>query len=445
MMNSEAWCRGPNGEMQDVGELARKVEMNLSVVTARRAQAAGSEIHGEVGLRWTFAPRALWLPGCDRTLLPPTGEPEKADEWLEEAVMFYAPRQAAVWCTTTAQRTPAGWHAALKSFGWQYQFSGTCMAADLRQLEGVTENSATQRTIEIRELESTEREQHRNWVVAEKPIEHPYFGSLQAENAANEFLATLRMAERGQARIFHAYGDDAWQGSALLCLAARVAGIYDVGVRPEARRRGIASALVRHICQVAWEAGYEYATLQNGHGLIQFYERLGFRVISSLQHWQRSAEERNLTQEERENLRAQADFLLLETFLHHVFCGERGAALALLRERPAIARLQQRNGGTALHVASFHGESELARALLAAGAKTEVREQDFGATPLIHAVIGAGPWGPQFKTGQVDVIRSLLAAGADPQATNAWGEAAAQLAPRTLPKDLRVALGVEER
>ena len=442
MMNSEAGCRGSSGEMPEVRELARRAEMNLSAVTARRAQAAGSEIHGGAGLQWTFTPQGLWLPGCDRTLLPPTGAPENADEWLEEAVAFYAPRQTAVWCTTTARRTPAGWHAALKSFGWQYQFSGTCMAADLRRLEVVSEEFVTQGAIEIRELGKAEREQHREGVAAEEPIEHPYFGSLQAENAANEFLATLRLAERGQARIFHAYRDEEWQGSALLCPAAQVAGIYDVGVRPEARRRGIASALIRQICQAAREAGYEYATLQNGHGLIRFYERLGFRVISTLQHWQRSAEERSLPREEREHLRAQADFLLLETFLHHVFCGERGAALALLRERPAIARLRQRNGGTALHVASFHGEAELAQALLDAGAETEAREQDFGATPLIHAVIGAGPWGPQFKTGQVDVIRSLLAAGADPQATNAWGEAAAQLAPRTLPDDVLAALGV---
>lgn len=174
--------------------------------------------------------------------------------------------------------------------------------------------------------------------------------------------------------------------------------------------------------------------------MIPFYERLGFRVVSTLQHWQRSADEPASSREQREKWRAQADHLTLETFLHHLFCGERKAALALLDERPVIARLRQRNGGMALHVACFHGEIELVQGLLAAGAEVEARERDFGATPLIHAVVGAGPWGPQFKTEQVAVIRSLLAAGADRLAVNAWGEAAAQLAPSSLPADVRAAL-----
>ena len=172
-----------------------------------------------------------------------------------------------------------------------------------------------------------------------------------------------------------------------------------MGVRSAARRQGIASALVRHVCEAALAGGYERATLQNGHGLIAFYERLGFRVVSTLQHWQCAAEERTPTRAERARLRAGPDHLLLEAFWHHLFCGEREPALALLRERPTLAQLRQTNGATALHVVSFHGEALLARELLAAGADLEARDQDFGATPLIHAVVGAGPWGPQFQDG----------------------------------------------
>ncbi len=425
--------------MREVG-LAHKAEENLACMTAWRAQAAGSELHGRAGLRWTFAPKLLWLPGCDRTLLPPTGAPAMAEEMLAEAVAFYAQRRAAVWCTTTAQRTPAEWHGMLKSFGWQYQFSGTCMAAPLPALPWDEESHGARAAVEIRELGAAEAGELRAVVDGGKGVDHPYFGSLAEEPAAEEFFATLHMWEREQARIFHAYEDDAWQGSALLGTAAGVAGIYDVGVRPAARRRGIASALLRRMMRVAREAGFAHATLQNGHGLIPFYERLGFRVVSTLQHWQRSADEPASSREQREKWRAQADHLTLETFLHHLFCGERKAALALLDERPVIARLRQRNGGMALHVACFHGEIELVQGLLAAGAEVEARERDFGATPLIHAVVGAGPWGPQFKTEQVAVIRSLLAAGADRLAVNAWGEAAAQLAPSSLPADVRAAL-----
>ena len=55
--------------------------------------------------------------------------------------------------------------------------------------------------------------------------EHPYFGALQVDSAVNEFAATLRMAERGQAQIFHARRGGEWLGSAMLCAAAGVAGI----------------------------------------------------------------------------------------------------------------------------------------------------------------------------------------------------------------------------
>ncbi len=374
--------------MSLVGELAVAAEENLALVNGWRAQAAGSDIHGGACLRWTYTPQPLWLPGCDRALLPPTAAPADADVLLEEALAFYEQWETAIWCTTTARRTPPEWHGYLKAAGWRYQFSGTCMAADLRALPAAP---ALPEAVEIGEMRVDWGERKLADAAAGANPEHPYFGALQMDSAANEFAATLRMAECGQARV----------------------------------------------------VGCEHATLQNGHGLIAFYERLGFRVVSTLQHWQRAAAERIPTRAERARLRAGPDYLLLEAFLHHFFCGERDAAAALLRERPALARLWQTNGATALHVVSFHGEVALARELLAAGADLEARERDFGATPLIHAVIGAGPWGPQLKTGQVAVIRRLLAAGADPQATNAWGETAAQVAPITLPGDVRAALGAE--
>ena len=426
--------------MSLVGELAVAAEENLAHVNGWRAQAAGSDIHGGACLRWTYTPQPLWLPGCDRALLPPTAAPADADALLEEALAFYEQWETAIWCTTSARRTPPEWHGYLKAAGWRYQFSGTCMAADLRALPAAP---ALPEAVEIGEMRVDWGERKLADAAAGANPEHPYFGALQVDSAANEFAATLRMAECGQARIFHARRSEEWLGSAMLCAAAGVVGIYDVGVGPAARRQGIASALVRHVCEAARAAGCEHATLQNGHGLIAFYERLGFRVVSTLQHWQRAAAERIPTRAERARLRAGPDYLLLEAFLHHFFCGERDAAAALLRERPALARLRQTNGATALHVVSFHGEVALARELLAAGADLEARERDFGATPLIHAVIGAGPWGPQLKTGQVAVIRRLLAAGADPQATNAWGETAAQVAPITLPGDVRAALGAE--
>ena len=207
--------------MSSLTELAVTAEENLALVNAWRAQAAGSDIHGGAGLRWTYTPQPLWLPGCDRALLPPTAALAHADELLEEALAFYAQREEAIWCTTTARRTPAKWHSFLKAAGWWYQFSGTCMAADLCALPAAP---ALPEAVEFAEMRVAWGEQ-KLADAAGANAEHPYFGALQVDSAVNEFAATLRMAERGQAQIFHARRGGEWLGSAMLCAAAGVAGI----------------------------------------------------------------------------------------------------------------------------------------------------------------------------------------------------------------------------
>ena len=183
--------------MSLVGELAVAAEENLALVNGWRAQAAGSDIHGGACLRWTYTPKPLWLPGCDRALLPPTAAPADADVLLEEALAFYEQWETAIWCTTTARRTPPEWHGYLKAAGWRYQFSGTCMAADLRALPAAP---ALPEAVEIGEMRVDWGERKLADAAAGANPEHPYFGALQMDSAANEFAATLRMAECGQAR-----------------------------------------------------------------------------------------------------------------------------------------------------------------------------------------------------------------------------------------------------
>jgi predicted N-acetyltransferase YhbS len=62
-----------------------------------------------------------------------------------------------------------------------------------------------------------------------------------------------------------------------------VAGIYNVGVVPQARNQGIGKAVVAAACVYAREKGYRYATL-NGTGQ-RMYQQLGFRFISYGNTW----------------------------------------------------------------------------------------------------------------------------------------------------------------
>jgi ankyrin repeat protein len=87
-------------------------------------------------------------------------------------------------------------------------------------------------------------------------------------------------------------------------------------------------------------------------------------------------------------------------------------------------------GDTALHIAAAAYGTEIAKALIAAGADVHARNR-FGDQPL-HAAARSHPggilWNP---AAQGATIRLLIKAGADPNATNKRGVAALHVAVRT--------------
>jgi GNAT superfamily N-acetyltransferase len=66
--------------------------------------------------------------------------------------------------------------------------------------------------------------------------------------------------------------------TATVLLAGGIAGIYDVSTVPDARRRGIGTAMTMAALQAARVRGYEIAFLQPSEMGRSVYERLGFRV-----------------------------------------------------------------------------------------------------------------------------------------------------------------------
>lgn len=72
---------------------------------------------------------------------------------------------------------------------------------------------------------------------------------------------------------------------AALLLHAGVAGIYGVGTIPEARRRGIGTALVCHALHEARTAGYRVALLTPTDMSLRIYQRLGFQQHCAFQFY----------------------------------------------------------------------------------------------------------------------------------------------------------------
>lgn len=88
---------------------------------------------------------------------------------------------------------------------------------------------------------------------------------------AQRFLAYLDGRIVGQSCVFYTTGPYG------------TAGIYNVGVVPEARRQGIGKAVLRAACQHAAGKGYHYAVL-NATGR-RMYEQSGFQWISNGHTW----------------------------------------------------------------------------------------------------------------------------------------------------------------
>ena len=93
------------------------------------------------------------------------------------------------------------------------------------------------------------------------------------------------MSERNDCYFYGYKENNDMIGTALLYTKDGNAGLHEVGVFKEYRRRGIAAALVRHALQQAVSDGAAFSTLQASPMGKPLYEALGFREVSRIQTW----------------------------------------------------------------------------------------------------------------------------------------------------------------
>lgn len=90
----------------------------------------------------------------------------------------------------------------------------------------------------------------------------------------------------------------------------------------------------------------------------------------------------------------------------------------LLDENPALANLEDQDGRAPIHMAAAHGRVEITRLLIERGAEVNRHEFIYGTFPLLGAV----------SRGHRDVVKLLLANGANIHARNKEGTTALDLA-----------------
>jgi ribosomal protein S18 acetylase RimI-like enzyme len=93
----------------------------------------------------------------------------------------------------------------------------------------------------------------------------------------------LRLFEEGSLpfRFYLGYIDDKPVGSGWLLLGAKDAGIYNIGTRRVARKRGVATHMMHRLLSEAKEEGYTCAVLTALPEAKGIYERLGFQSLKN--------------------------------------------------------------------------------------------------------------------------------------------------------------------
>lgn len=108
--------------------------------------------------------------------------------------------------------------------------------------------------------------------------------------------------------------------------------------------------------------------------------------------------------------------------LAHAVVQDNAGAIRVLRELGCALDAQASDGGTALHWAAWHGKPDLVRLLLSLGAPVNVRDTQFGSSPLGWTAHGSGQHRGH-DDAYIAIVDALVAAGAERlPSINRWGE-----------------------
>jgi GNAT superfamily N-acetyltransferase len=397
-------------------QLLRAAEWNHRRWMVRNARAAGGQMHREGELTW------IHTPGNESgaTILFPSTQAdagEQLDAVLLRCRQLEGLRRVSCW-SLMEQTQPPDLGVRLLARGFEQGWQPHWMWLDLRRIVTDFTGPSGLRVARVR------------GEALRAAGDLPYY----SREFASRMLA-FGEAHPGRVWHFSASLEGKTVGHSVLNLTTGrlgVAGIFNVGVLPEARGRGIGAAVTLAALRFARELGCRHALLNSTEMGEKTYRRLGFESIGHGQTWWLHEEElRSDPPSEVRVLLAEAvgrgdvdalDFLTgrLEpgTLDRPLPCSmtpvqfaarsgqpasarwliERGARLdvvsawdlgwkdrarELLSGSPELAN--QRSGKARiapLHEAAFRDDVELARVVLSADPDLGIRDAEFGSTPL---------------------------------------------------------------
>ena len=238
--------------------------MNHTVLFRQEAAVLGGNVLSREGLEWTSG-----SPQVPSMIAFPSLQPEQAGERLDELLHFYLrypPKGAGCWSLDPAQPVDLGLRLLARGFqlGWRPRW----MALDINRVQ--TQQAHPAGLSIVRDNSSS----------LDKVKNLPY---------AQVIIPSERTAEMpGQWTRFIARSQGKIVAHSVVFLSSGpygAAGIYHVGVVPQARRMGIGKAVTLAACLYARDKGYRYAVLNSTDAGRRTYEALGFETVGEGWTW----------------------------------------------------------------------------------------------------------------------------------------------------------------
>jgi GNAT superfamily N-acetyltransferase len=223
-------------------------------------------------IRWHSDVHHPWFNGVLVTQPPAANEAQT----IQEAISFFRSYDVPLftWWIDSGLETTA-WEQQLLANGFGNSLDTPGMAADLYALN---ENVSVPPQFSV--IPVQDWEMLRTWA----DVFMVGFGLPEAWRA-DFYTLTADLGLDLPIRNYLGYLGDRPVATAVLFLAAGVAGVYSVSTVPEARRKGIGAAMTLAALRDAREMGYRIGILQSSLLGFHVYERLGFRHLCNLDNF----------------------------------------------------------------------------------------------------------------------------------------------------------------
>lgn len=245
-------------------DLERAAALNHKVLFRQEAVTLGGSVFTAGGLEWTSG--SVQVPSM---IAFPELTPAAAGEKLDELMAYYLrhpPKGAGCWSLDPASPTDLGVRLLARGFqpGWRPRWMALDLGANHPQ-------HPSPRGLNITADNTTALDHVKDLPYAQVIIPDP--GKTELPGQWTRFVARLRGKIVGHSVVFLSTGDYG------------AAGIYHVGVVPEARHQGIGKAVTLAACLYAKEKGYRYAVLNSTDPGRRTYEQLGFTTVGEGWTW----------------------------------------------------------------------------------------------------------------------------------------------------------------